>query len=280
MNSLRSFFFPEMLSNPRLIPVQRTLNVVMNQNVSLSCHSDSGSPPVRYTLFKRNQKVSTLNRPDLTPGLFNLTINSASDVGEYKCKAENNISSGGKYSNSLNFTLIGMSGCIPSQLILFWGHIAMQCIRSSRNQGFVCGRYCFGLQCVPTLIAELTLLQIPIIFLRVSSAVLIWLAEPCILDAHLTCQCCRSTPSLALELVLYSVMQSFQFSFYRANFQTSAELTHLSSKERPERDLVLSLGERLSSYHICILQRKTKHLSPSEDAQEGSSCDFSIYQFF
>ncbi|XP_075025617.1 allergin-1 [Calonectris borealis] len=96
----------ETLSNPRLIPVQGTLNVVMNQNVTLSCHSDSGSPPVRYTLFKCSQKVSTLNRPDLTPGLFNLTINSASDVGEYKCKAENNISSSGKYSNSLNFTLI------------------------------------------------------------------------------------------------------------------------------------------------------------------------------
>ncbi|NXH70595.1 MILR1 protein, partial [Hydrobates tethys] len=98
--------FPEMLSNPRLIPVQGTLNVVMNQNVTLSCHSDSGSPPVRYTLFKCNQKVSTLNRPDLTPGLFNLTINSASDVGDYKCKAENNISNGRKYSNSLSFTLI------------------------------------------------------------------------------------------------------------------------------------------------------------------------------
>ncbi|XP_052663084.1 allergin-1 isoform X2 [Harpia harpyja] len=95
----------EMLSNPRLIPVQGTLNVMMNQNVSLSCHSDSGTPPVRYTLFKHNQKISTLNRPDLTPGLFNLTINSASDMGEYKCKAENNISGGGKYSNSLNFTL-------------------------------------------------------------------------------------------------------------------------------------------------------------------------------
>ncbi|KAM9639799.1 allergin-1 isoform 2-T2 [Morphnus guianensis] len=95
----------EMLSNPRLIPVQGTLNVVMNQNVSLSCHSDSGTPPVRYTLFKHNQKISTLNRPDLTASLFNLTINSASDMGEYKCKAENNISGGGKYSNSLNFTL-------------------------------------------------------------------------------------------------------------------------------------------------------------------------------
>ncbi|NXX56186.1 MILR1 protein, partial [Scopus umbretta] len=98
--------FPEMLSNPRLIPVQGTLNVVMNQNVTLSCCTDSGSPPVTYTLFKCYQKISTLNRPDLTPALFNLTINSASDVGEYKCKAENNISSGGKYSNSLNFTLI------------------------------------------------------------------------------------------------------------------------------------------------------------------------------
>ncbi|KFV46330.1 Allergin-1, partial [Tyto alba] len=97
--------FPDVLSNPRLTPVQGTLNVVMNQTVILSCHSDSGSPPVRYTLFKHNQKVSTLNRIDLTPGLFNLTISSASDMGEYKCKAENNISGGGKYSKSLNFTL-------------------------------------------------------------------------------------------------------------------------------------------------------------------------------
>ncbi|NXU75576.1 MILR1 protein, partial [Oreotrochilus melanogaster] len=97
--------FPGMLSNPRLIPVQGTLNVVMNQNVTLSCLSDSGSPPVTYTLFKHNQKVSALTKPDMTPGLFNLTITSASDVGEYKCKAENNNSSGGKYSKSLNFTL-------------------------------------------------------------------------------------------------------------------------------------------------------------------------------
>uniref|UniRef100_A0A8C0I8N8 Ig-like domain-containing protein n=1 Tax=Bubo bubo TaxID=30461 RepID=A0A8C0I8N8_BUBBB len=99
------FFFPDMLSNPKLIPVRGTLNVVMNQNVSLSCHLDSGSPPIRYTLFKHSQKVTTLIRPDLTPGLFNLTINSASDMGEYKCKAENNSTGGGKYSNSLNFTL-------------------------------------------------------------------------------------------------------------------------------------------------------------------------------
>ncbi|NWS68080.1 MILR1 protein, partial [Crotophaga sulcirostris] len=98
--------FPEMLSNPRLIPVQGTLNVMMNQNVTLSCCTDSGSPPLRYTLFKSNQKVATVNRTDLTPGLFNLTINSASDMGGYKCKAEDSISSSGKYSNSLTFTLL------------------------------------------------------------------------------------------------------------------------------------------------------------------------------
>ncbi|XP_023794559.1 allergin-1 isoform X3 [Cyanistes caeruleus] len=96
----------EMLSNPKLVLVQGTLNVVMKQNVTLSCLSEPGSPPVRYTLFKHNQQVSALNRSDLTPALFTLTISSASDMGEYKCKAEYNNSSGGKYSNSLNITLI------------------------------------------------------------------------------------------------------------------------------------------------------------------------------
>ncbi|NXA36003.1 MILR1 protein, partial [Eudromia elegans] len=94
------------MSNPTLSHVQGTSEVIMNQNVSLSCHSDSASPPVRYILFKGKQKVATLNRTDLTPAMFNLTINSASDVGEYKCKAENTISSNGKYSKPVNLTLI------------------------------------------------------------------------------------------------------------------------------------------------------------------------------
>ncbi|NXU63223.1 MILR1 protein, partial [Horornis vulcanius] len=98
--------FPETLSNPKLALVQGTVNVVMKQNVTLSCLSEPGSPPVRYTLFKHNKQVSALNRSDLTPALFTLTISSASDLGEYKCKAEYNNSSGGKYSNSLNFTFI------------------------------------------------------------------------------------------------------------------------------------------------------------------------------
>uniref|UniRef100_A0A8C2UHA0 Ig-like domain-containing protein n=1 Tax=Coturnix japonica TaxID=93934 RepID=A0A8C2UHA0_COTJA len=120
VNSYTSFFFPEVLSNPRLTPLHGTLEVVMYQNVSLSCHSDSGSPPIRYTLFKQRQQVSALNRTDLTPVVFNLTINSASDLGEYKCKAENEISNGEKYSRSLNFTLKGMSCCIDFQHILFY----------------------------------------------------------------------------------------------------------------------------------------------------------------
>ncbi|NXX91309.1 MILR1 protein, partial [Centropus bengalensis] len=98
--------FPEMLSNPKLVPVPGTLDVMMNQNMTLSCRTDSGFPPVRYTLFKHNQKVATVNSTDLSPALFNLTISSASDMDGYKCKAEDNISTGGKYSNSLTFTLL------------------------------------------------------------------------------------------------------------------------------------------------------------------------------
>ncbi|NWR03951.1 MILR1 protein, partial [Paradoxornis webbianus] len=98
--------FPGTLPNPKLVLVHGTLKVVMKQNVTLSCLPKPGSPPVRYALFRHNQQVSALNRSDLTPALFTLTISSASDVGEYKCKAEYNNSSGGKYSNSLNFTFI------------------------------------------------------------------------------------------------------------------------------------------------------------------------------
>lgn len=123
--SLKSFIFSEMLSNPKLVPVQGTLNVVMKQNVTLSCLSQAGSPPVRYTLFKHNQQVSALNSSESTPALFTLTISSASDVGEYKCKAEHNNSSGGKYSNSLTFTLIGTSCCAPPQLWVLQGHTAL-----------------------------------------------------------------------------------------------------------------------------------------------------------
>ncbi|NWY69880.1 MILR1 protein, partial [Erithacus rubecula] len=98
--------FPEMLSNPKLVLLQGTRNVVMKQNVTLSCLSQAGSPPFRYTLFRHNQQVSAVNRSDLTPALFTLPISSASDVGEYKCKAECSSCSGGKYSTSLHFTLI------------------------------------------------------------------------------------------------------------------------------------------------------------------------------
>ncbi|NXK95959.1 MILR1 protein, partial [Formicarius rufipectus] len=96
---------PGMLSNPKLEAVQ-SLNVVVNQKVTISCCCASASPPVRYTLFKHNQQISSSNRSDSTSALFTLTISSASDVGPYKCKAEYNTSTEGKYSNSLNFTLI------------------------------------------------------------------------------------------------------------------------------------------------------------------------------
>ncbi|NXF08382.1 MILR1 protein, partial [Smithornis capensis] len=97
--------FPEMLSNPELVLVQGSLKVVLKQNVTLCCRPGSGPAPVRYTLFKHREQVSSVNSSLLAPVLFNLTISSASDVGTYKCKVEYNTSSDGKYSNSLAFTL-------------------------------------------------------------------------------------------------------------------------------------------------------------------------------
>ncbi|NWI90667.1 MILR1 protein, partial [Pitta sordida] len=93
-------------SNPRLDAVQGGLNVVLQQNVTLCCHPGSGPAPVRFTLLRHRQLVSSVNSSHLTPVLFNLTISSASHLGTYKCKAEYNNSSPGKYSNSLNFTLL------------------------------------------------------------------------------------------------------------------------------------------------------------------------------
>ncbi|KAJ7424420.1 allergin-1 isoform X1 [Willisornis vidua] len=109
------------LSNPKLGPVQSGLDVVMKQNVTISCSSASASPPVRYILFKDSQQVSSLNRSDSDPALFTLTISSASDVGPYKCKAEDNTSPDGKYSNSLNFTLLE-NGSLPITYQFFKGN--------------------------------------------------------------------------------------------------------------------------------------------------------------
>nr|XP_032661570.1 allergin-1 [Chelonoidis abingdonii] len=97
----------EQLSNPEFGSLQKSLEVGIGQNVTLSCRFTSGSLPINYIFFRGSQNLwPTIWKTDRNPALFNLTISSASDLGEYKCKVVHGISNSTKYSKSLNFTLL------------------------------------------------------------------------------------------------------------------------------------------------------------------------------
>uniref|UniRef100_A0A8C0GEJ0 Ig-like domain-containing protein n=1 Tax=Chelonoidis abingdonii TaxID=106734 RepID=A0A8C0GEJ0_CHEAB len=94
-----------------------TSQVRIGQNVTLSCHSENGSSPINYVFFKgRKTMLSKISMQGKAAAVLNVTINSSSDLSDYKCKAENNIPNNTKYSNSLNFTLAGM--CLSYVLLI------------------------------------------------------------------------------------------------------------------------------------------------------------------
>ncbi|XP_019397929.1 PREDICTED: allergin-1 isoform X4 [Crocodylus porosus] len=96
----------ELLSNPEVKLLKGSSEVMIGQNVTITCLSGSGSLPVSYTLFRDNQKLFTETKSERKPATFILTIKSASDIGKYTCKATNEIRKEAKYSKSFIFTLI------------------------------------------------------------------------------------------------------------------------------------------------------------------------------
>lgn len=76
--------------------------------MTLKCFSETGSLPINYTLYKGKDRVlprASKNKKG-EEAEFNFTINLISELGEYKCKAENRIGKH-KYSLGFNFTLRG-----------------------------------------------------------------------------------------------------------------------------------------------------------------------------
>ncbi|XP_015279144.1 PREDICTED: allergin-1 [Gekko japonicus] len=80
--------------------------VAIGENVTLKCSSETGSLPINYTLYKGIDRVlppASKNKKG-EEAAFHFTINSISELGEYKCKAENKFNKN-KYSLGFNFTL-------------------------------------------------------------------------------------------------------------------------------------------------------------------------------
>ncbi|XP_042309537.1 allergin-1 isoform X1 [Sceloporus undulatus] len=78
----------------------------IGRNITLECRSQKGCLPINYTLFLNGVKIHTIIKNKTEEKVvFTVTVNSISDVGEYKCRAQNRFNSGCKYSNGFNFTL-------------------------------------------------------------------------------------------------------------------------------------------------------------------------------
>ncbi|KAL8163558.1 UNVERIFIED_CONTAM: hypothetical protein K2H54_030213 [Gekko kuhli] len=78
----------------------------IGENVTLKCSSETGSPPINYTLYKGTDRVlpPASKKKKGEEAAFHFTMNSISELGEYKCKAENKFNEN-KYSLGFNFTL-------------------------------------------------------------------------------------------------------------------------------------------------------------------------------
>ncbi|XP_063149011.1 allergin-1 [Candoia aspera] len=82
-----------------------TPETTIGGNVSLECSWETNCLQIKYTLFLNKMRAlypATQNRRE-EKIIFNFTIDSSSELGEYKCKAERGTEA--RYSSGFNFTL-------------------------------------------------------------------------------------------------------------------------------------------------------------------------------
>ncbi|XP_023585098.1 allergin-1 [Trichechus manatus latirostris] len=91
--------------SPRLS--SQTTVVTKGQNVSLICSIEKKSPTIMYAFYRGDKYLRTKDNGE--SNIFNLRISEARDLGPYKCKVQDSISSAyrcSKYSPDFNFTLL------------------------------------------------------------------------------------------------------------------------------------------------------------------------------
>lgn len=80
---------------------------ILGRPVKIVCGSDSGSPPINYTLIKGYDPVgSAVAQLPSDRAVFTVTISSAAEMGTFMCEARNGPKNT-PLSRRLNVTVVG-----------------------------------------------------------------------------------------------------------------------------------------------------------------------------
>ncbi|XP_038633572.1 Fc receptor-like protein 5 isoform X7 [Scyliorhinus canicula] len=81
------------VSTPLLYPLLISTEVKLGETMTLHCITSTGTPPITYTLYRNLSSLQSVSTMQAIPAVFNITIETMEHSGEYRCKAENQISS-------------------------------------------------------------------------------------------------------------------------------------------------------------------------------------------
>ncbi|XP_078081889.1 platelet endothelial cell adhesion molecule isoform X3 [Mustelus asterias] len=95
------------VSTPLLYPLLNSTEVKLGETVALHCITSAGTPPITYTLYRNQSSLQTVSTMQAIPTAFNITIETMKHSGEYRCEADNQISS--QWSNRISFHILNTS---------------------------------------------------------------------------------------------------------------------------------------------------------------------------
>ncbi|XP_067914556.1 platelet endothelial cell adhesion molecule-like isoform X2 [Heterodontus francisci] len=99
-----SFTVKVPVSMPLLYPLVNSTEVKLGETVTLHCITSTGTLPITYTLYWNQSSLQSAFTTQAAPAVFNITVETMAHSGEYRCKAENQISS--QRSNGISFHVL------------------------------------------------------------------------------------------------------------------------------------------------------------------------------
>ncbi|XP_078427359.1 platelet endothelial cell adhesion molecule-like [Cetorhinus maximus] len=92
------------VSTPLFYPLLNSTEVKLGETVTLHCISSTGTLPITYTLYRNQSSLQSVSTTQAILAVFNIRVETMEHSGEYRCKAENQISS--QCSNGLSFHIL------------------------------------------------------------------------------------------------------------------------------------------------------------------------------